>query len=104
MQKNVIFTYQSIRIHEKQILVLSKNSLARQWVEKEIENTNEKSLKRKKNILIPVRIDTAALESDQAWAVDLRNSGDILDFADWKKPGSYQKTLKQLLAVLKIDD
>jgi uncharacterized protein YjbI with pentapeptide repeats len=96
----------SIRIHEKQILVLSKNSLTRQWVEKKIENANEKVLKKKKkrNILIPVRTDTAALESDQAWAVDLRNSGDILDFADWKKPGSYQKTLKQLLAVLKTDD
>jgi uncharacterized protein YjbI with pentapeptide repeats len=95
---------QSIRIHEKQILVLSKNSLTSQWVEKEIENANEKSMKKKKNILIPVRTDTAALESDQAWAVDLRNSSDILDFADWKKPGSYQKSLKQLLAVLKTDD
>lgn len=90
---------QSIRIHEKQILVLSKNSLTRQWVEKEIEN----ALKKKKTILIPVRTDNAALESDQAWAVDLRDSGDILDFADWKKPVSYQNRLKQLLAVLKTD-
>jgi uncharacterized protein YjbI with pentapeptide repeats len=95
---------QSIRIHEKQILVLSKNSLTRQWVEKEIENANKKALKKKKNILIPVRTDTASLESDQAWMVDLRSSGDILNFADWKKPGSYQKTLKQLLAVLKTVD
>ena len=95
---------QSIRIHEKQILVLSKNSLKRQWVEKEIENANEKALKKNKNILIPVRTDTASLESKQAWMVDLRNSGDILNFADWAKPGSYQKRLKQLLAVLKTDD
>jgi uncharacterized protein YjbI with pentapeptide repeats len=95
---------QSIRIHEKQIMVLSRNSLTRQWVEKEIENANEKALKKKKNILIPVRTDTASLESDQAWMVDLRNSGDILNFADWRKPNSYQKILRQLLAVLKTDD
>ena len=94
---------QSIRIHEKQILVLSKNSLMRHWVEKEIENANEKALKKKKNILIPVRTDAAALESEQAWAVDLRRSGDILNFADWKKPDAYQKTLKHLLALLKAD-
>jgi uncharacterized protein YjbI with pentapeptide repeats len=95
---------QSIRIHQKQVLVLSRNSLTRQWVEKEIENANEKALKKKKNILLPVRTDTSSLESDQAWMVDLRNSGDILNFADWKNSDSYQKTLKQLLAILKTDD
>jgi hypothetical protein len=95
---------QSIRIHEKQILVLSKNSLTHQWMEKEIENENERALKKKKNVLIPVRTDTACLENEQAWMVDLRNSGDVLNFTDWQNPGFYQKTLKQLLAVLKTGD
>ena len=95
---------QSIRIHEKQILVLSKNSLTRRWVEKKIENAIEKAKKKKKNILIPVRTDTAPSESTQAWMIDLRKSGEILNFADWVKPDAYQKTLKQLLAILKTDD
>ena len=94
---------QTIHIHEKQVLVLSKNSMTSQWVEKEIENANGTSMKKKINVLIPVRTDTAVLESDQAWAVDLRDSGGILDFSNWKTPGSYQKTLKHLLAVLKTD-
>ncbi len=95
---------QSIRIHEKQVLVLSKNSLIRHWMEREVAHAIEKELKKKKTILVPVRIDTAVLESDQAWAVDLRSSRDILDFTNWKEPGSYQKSLDRLLGVLKADE
>jgi uncharacterized protein YjbI with pentapeptide repeats len=95
---------QSMRIHEKQVLILSINSLASQWIEKEIENAFEVELKMKKTALIPIRIDTAVLDSDHAWAIDLRKSRDIIDFSDWKDPASFSNALDRLLCALKADN
>ncbi|UCE53560.1 MAG: toll/interleukin-1 receptor domain-containing protein, partial [Desulfobacterales bacterium] len=95
---------QSMRIHEKQVLILSINSLASQWIEKEIENAFEVELKMKKTALIPIRIDTAVLDSDHAWAIDIRKSRDVIDFSDWKDPASFSNALDRLLCALKADN
>lgn len=58
----------------------------------------------KKAALIPIRLDTAVLDSDHAWAIDLRKSRDIFDFSDWKDPGSFKDALDRLLRALKADN
>jgi uncharacterized protein YjbI with pentapeptide repeats len=92
---------QSIRIHDKVVLVLSQNSVSRPWMEKEVENAFEEEIKKKKTLLIPVMIDTEVMESDQNWAVELRRSRHIADFSNWSDPETYNKALERLLHILK---
>ena len=94
---------QSVRIHDKFILVLSQHSVASPWMEKEVENAFEEEIKKKKALLLPIMIDSAVIDSDQTWAVDLRKSRHIADFSNWTDPESYNKALKQLLPALKSD-
>ena len=49
---------QSIRIHDKLLLVLSENSINSAWVEKEVETAFEEERKRKKTVLFPLRLDS----------------------------------------------
>jgi hypothetical protein len=91
---------QSVRIHGKLLLVLSRHVVASPWVEKEVENAFEKEIKNSKNILIPIMIDAAVMECDQAWAVDLRSSREVTDFSDWKDSQSYGRAFAKLLSSL----
>jgi uncharacterized protein YjbI with pentapeptide repeats len=94
---------QSIRIRGKLVLVLSQHVVASPWAEKEVENAFEKEIKKNKTILVPIMIDAAVMESDQAWAVDLRTSRQITDFTNWKDPEIYHQALGKLLSSLKTE-
>lgn len=91
----------SIRIRGKLLLVLSRHVIASAWVEKEVENAFEKEIRKNTTILFPIMIDTAVMENDQAWAVDLRNSRTILDFTNWSHAETYKRSLANLLSDLK---
>jgi uncharacterized protein YjbI with pentapeptide repeats len=93
----------SIRIHDKLVLVFSENSVGRQWMEKEAATALEEEIKKKKKVLIPVRLDSAVLESDQAWTVDLRSSREIYDFSKWQGAVFYQNAFDRLLEHLRAD-
>jgi hypothetical protein len=92
---------QSIRVHDKLLLILSENSINSEWVEDECEAAYEEERKREKTVLFPVRIDDAVMDTDQAWAAKLRRSRHIGDFRDWKDHGQYQKAFERLLRDLK---
>ena len=92
---------QSIRIRGKLVLVLSRHVVASPWVEKEVENTFEKEIKKNTTILVPIMLDAAVMENDQAWAVDLRSSRPIIDFTNWKNSKIYTRALTKLLSDLK---
>jgi uncharacterized protein YjbI with pentapeptide repeats len=94
---------QSIRIRGKLLLILSRHVVASPWVEKEVENAFEIEIEKNKTILVPTMIDTAVMESDQAWAVDLRNSRKITDFTNWKNSETYSLALAKLLSDLKTE-
>ena len=91
----------SIRVHDKLLLVLSKHSITSEWVEKEVETAFEEERKRKKTVLFPVRIDSSVMDTDQAWATDIRNTRHIGDFTQWKDPHPYQGAFDRLLRDLK---
>ena len=59
---------ESIRIHDKLLLILSENSVRSDWVRAEVEAALKRERCKKKIVLFPIRIDDAVMETAQAWA------------------------------------
>ena len=92
---------EAIRVHDKLMVLLSENSVSSPWVEKEVETAFEKERREKRTVLFPIRLDDAVMETDQAWAADIRRTRHIGDFRDWKNHDSYKKAFERLLRDLK---
>jgi uncharacterized protein YjbI with pentapeptide repeats len=92
---------EAIRLRDKLLLILSKASIASEWVEDEVNKAYAEERSRKEVVLFPVRIDNAVMSTDEPWAVKLRDQRNIGDFRQWKKPDAYQKSLDRLLRDLK---
>jgi hypothetical protein len=96
---------EAIRIHDKLLLVLSENSVESAWVEKEVETAFEKERRQdNKPVLFPIRLDDAVMETDQAWAADVRRTRQIGDFSHWKDHDAYQQAFQRLLRDLKANE
>lgn len=93
---------ESIRMHDKLLLILSKNSIESVWVEKETETALEIENKKKRRILLPVRIDDAVIEIENGWPADIRRSRHIGDFRGWENDERYQKAFDRLMHNLEI--
>jgi uncharacterized protein YjbI with pentapeptide repeats len=94
---------EAIRIHDKLLLVLSKNSIESAWVEGEVETAFEKERQQNRVVLFPIRLDDAVMETSQAWAADIRRIRQIGDFSGWKDPNRYQAAFRRLLRDLKAE-
>lgn len=95
---------QSIRLHDKLLLILSENSIHSDWVESEVETALEEEKKRhsrQQTVLFPIRLDDTIRETDQAWAATIRRQRHIGDFTRWKEHDSYKKAFDKLLQDLK---
>lgn len=64
---------QSIRDHDKLLLILSKNSVESEWVEKEVETAMERERKEKRTVLFPIRLDDAVMNINSGWPADVRH-------------------------------
>ena len=95
---------ESIRVHDKLLLVLSKNSVQSQWVEKEVETAMEKERKQDRTVLFPIRLDDAIMKIESGWPADIRRSRNIGEFHRWKQHDAYQKAFDRLLRDLKRVD
>jgi len=93
--------HEAIRVHDKLMVLLSQNSVGSPWVEKEVETAFEKERQQSRTVLFPIRLDDAVMETDQAWAADIRRGRHIGDFRDWKNHDSYKKAFDRLLRDLK---
>jgi uncharacterized protein YjbI with pentapeptide repeats len=91
----------AIRVHDKLIIVLSKNSVGSSWVEKEVEAAFEKESLCDCIVLFPIRLDDGIMNTDQAWAADIRRTRHIGDFSHRKDKESYQSKFERLLRDLK---
>lgn len=94
---------ESIRIHDKLLLVLSKHSVASHWVEQEVETALHRERKEKRTILFPIRLDDTVMKIDTGWPALIRNTRNIGDFSKWGNPEAYRKALDRLLRDLKAD-
>jgi TIR domain-containing protein len=92
---------EAIQVHDKLMVLLSEYSVDSQWVEKEVETAFEKERKQNRIVLFPIRLDDAVMNTDQAWAADIRRTRYIGDFRNWKDHNSYKKAFDRLLRDLK---
>jgi uncharacterized protein YjbI with pentapeptide repeats len=92
---------QSIRIHDKLLLVLSEHSIRSPWVESEVEAAFEREHREKKTVLFPIRLDDAVMDTNEAWAADIRRTRHIGDFTGWDQHAKHLKALERLMRDLK---
>jgi hypothetical protein len=94
---------EAIRLRDKVLLVLSKASIASDWVEDEVDKAFEEERQRGAVVLFPVRVDDAVMKTKKAWAAKLRRSRNIGDFRDWKNHDAYQRAFGRVLRDLRTD-
>lgn len=94
---------EAIRLHDKLLLVLSKHSVASDWVEQEVETALERERREKRTLLFPIRLDDAVMKVETGWPALIRNTRNIGDFRKWKNHDSYQKAFDRLLRDLKAE-
>lgn len=92
---------ESIRLHDKLLLLLSEYSVQSSWVQDEVETALERERRENRVVLFPIRIDDAVMETQQAWAASIRRTRHIGDFRNWKDPSSYQTAFQRLLRDLR---
>ena len=81
---------ESIRLCDKLLLVLSKYSMASNWLAYEVERALNKEPEGTSNVLFPIRLDDTVLESKASWADDIKSTQHIGDFTNWKNYDDYQ--------------
>lgn len=92
---------ESIRLHDKLLLILSGYSVQSEWVEQEVEAAFERERQDKRDVLFPIRIDNAVMDTTAAWAASIRRTRHIGDFTRWKDHDAYGKAPERLLRGLK---
>lgn len=92
---------EAIHVQDKLLLLLSKYSIASAWVRDEVEAAFEKERKQERDILFPIRLDAAVMQTEQSWAATLRRTRHIGDFSKWTDPQKYQGAFTRLLRDLK---
>ena len=92
---------ESIHSHSKLLVVLSGSSISSDWVKEEVETAMERERQEKADILFPIRIDNAVMETKEAWAASLRRMRHIGDFTNWSDESEYRKAFTRLLRDLR---
>lgn len=95
---------ESIRLHDKLLLILSEHSVSSPWVSDEVEAAIEREHREGRTVLFPIKIDEAVMESEQAWAASIRRTRHIGDFTRWKDHDSYRRAFARLLEDLKSSE
>jgi uncharacterized protein YjbI with pentapeptide repeats len=93
---------EAIHIHEKLLLVLSKEAVVSNWVQQEVEVAMYKEVTTGQETLFPIRLDNTVLESETLWAKRLRQRH-IGDFTNWQDDDAYKQAFTTLLQHLKAD-
>ncbi|GHO48560.1 toll/interleukin-1 receptor domain-containing protein [Ktedonospora formicarum] len=94
---------ESIRLYDKLLLVLSKHSVASDWVEHEVEMALAKEQREKRAVLFPIRLDTAIFEQGHSgWPALIQHQRHIGNFTCWKDYDHYQVTFDRLLHDLQV--
>lgn len=95
---------QSVRMHDKLLIILSANSVESDWVEQEVETALARERQGKSIVLFPIRLDDAVMEIDVGWPALIRNTRHIGDFRNWKDHDAYQQAFGRLLRDLKSEE
>lgn len=88
----------ALNLHDKHILIVSENSLERNWLEGEIEISLAKEDETGQPILIPLVLDDSIKFSEKPWVVKLRRSSQLYDFTLWEDDEIYREMLEYLVS------
>jgi len=94
---------QAINDLDRVLLILSKSSIASQWVAYEVNEALKKEQMTSQNVLLPIMIDRTVFETNVGWASSLKNTRNIGDFCDWSNHQSYQQGFERLLRDLRVE-
>jgi uncharacterized protein YjbI with pentapeptide repeats len=93
----------SIRVHDKLLLVLSETSVLSQWIEQEVATALEKEREQGCDVLFPVRLDDTIMKVRSDWPALIRNTRHIGDFRRWNDPCEYEWAFRGLLDDLRVE-
>lgn len=93
---------ESIKLHDKLLLILSKHSITSSWVKKETEVAITREKEQRRTVLFPIRLDNEVMEFKKDWLMLIRNTRQIGDFTGWKDEENYQKALSRLVRDLTL--
>lgn len=87
----------AVQSQEKVLAVLSKHALTSKWVRKEVELARRREGNGKRNILVPIYLDSTALHSTVDWVEYLRKHRHMRSFENWQQPAHHRKPFDGLL-------
>lgn len=94
---------EAIGRYDKLLLILSRHALGSDWVRQEVELARQRERQKKEQVLFPIRLDSAILESREILARSIQDKRHIAKFENWQQSSVYQKALKHLLGDLKVE-
>ncbi len=95
--------HRSIQAHDRVLLILSENAITSTWVESEVETAFAREFDPNELILFPIMLDDTIMDTDEAWAAEIRDTRHIGDFSRWKERDAYQTAFERLLRDLKAE-
>jgi len=94
----------AVKLHDKNILILSGDSIEHDWVENEYHAVVEREIQEGKNVLVLISLDDAVKYSEKPWVAKMRRSRYIADFSMWEDNQIYRNMLESLLEGLQADE
>jgi uncharacterized protein YjbI with pentapeptide repeats len=95
---------ETIRLHDKLLLVLSEYSVISQWVEQEVETALAKEREQGRMVLFPIRLDDTVMKINSGWPALIKNTRNIGDFTGWKSYREYRNAFERLLRDLQPEN
>ena len=102
----------AIRVNDKLLLILSNESMASEWVKREIRHARQREVREGKRVLFPIRL--VSFEAIQDWSLtDSKTGADLAeeirqyfipDFSNWKDHDTFEAAFARLLSDLGKDD
>lgn len=93
---------QEIRLRDKLLVILSRNSVKSEWVGDEVEAALEEESTSNRLVLFPIRVDDTVMNARDDWAAKIKRRRHIGNFLKWKDDESYQEAFRRLLEDLKV--
>jgi hypothetical protein len=66
--------------------------------------SEQKANMQKRTVLFPIRLDDAVMETEEAWAAEIRRTRHIGDFRIWKDHDEFQKAFVRLMRDLEAGE
>jgi hypothetical protein len=93
----------AIHTRDKLLLILSRHSIASQWVEYEVEAALSRERTEQTSVLFPITVDDEVFRTKKSWAATLQRQRHIGDFRGYTNAASYQEALRKLLSDLAVE-